>query len=113
MKEHLSISLKNVEGFIPSEEVIALAQLASRHLDTLAAGTGAGSDFLGWITLPSDIESQLKRIEKKADELRSVSDTTVVIGIGGSYLGAKAVIEGLSHTFAASMKKKQHEIFLS
>jgi glucose-6-phosphate isomerase len=113
MKEHLTISLKNVEGFIPSEEVIALAQQASRHLETLSAGTGAGSDFLGWITLPSDIDSQLKRIEKKASDLRSVSDTTVVIGIGGSYLGAKAVIDGLSNTFATSLKKKQHEMIFA
>jgi glucose-6-phosphate isomerase len=110
MKENLSVSLRNIEGFVPSEEVIALAQLSSRHLETLGAGTGAGSDFLGWMTLPADIESQVKRIEKKAGELRSVSDTTVVIGIGGSYLGAKAVIEALSHSFTPLLKTKHHEM---
>jgi glucose-6-phosphate isomerase len=113
MKENISVSLKNASGFIPSEEVLALAQQSARHIDTLRAGTGAGSDFLGWITLPADIESQLGRIEKKAAELRSVSDTTVVIGIGGSYLGAKAVIDALSHSFSSLTKEKHHEILFA
>jgi glucose-6-phosphate isomerase len=113
MKDILSINLKNTEGFIPSEEVIALAQLSVRHLETLKEGTGAGNDFLGWLTLPDEISTQLDKIEKKAEQLRSLSDTTVVIGIGGSYLGAKAVIEGLSHSFTPLLKKKHHEIIFA
>ena len=93
--ENLSINLKNTSGFISNEEVMALAQQSVRHLDSLNAGTGPGSDFLGWLSLPDDILQQLDRIEKTARHLRSVSDTTVVIGIGGSYLGARAVIEAL------------------
>lgn len=113
MKDILSINLKNAERFVPSEEVIALAQQSARHLETLKEGTGAGSDFLGWITLPGEIAVQLDRIEQKAKLLRSVSDTTVVIGIGGSYLGAKAVIEALSHSFTPLLKKKHHEMLFA
>jgi glucose-6-phosphate isomerase len=57
--------------------------------------------------------SQLDRIEKTADHLRSVSDTTVIIGIGGSYLGAKAVIDALSHSFPSLWKTKHHEILFA
>jgi glucose-6-phosphate isomerase len=113
MKDILSINLKNAEGFVPSEEVFALAQQSERHLEILKEGTGAGSDFLGWLTLPCDIAAQFDKIEKKAKQLRSVSDTTVVIGIGGSYLGAKAVIEALSHSFTPLLKKKHHEIIFA
>jgi len=113
MKEKLSVNLKNTASFISSEEVLALAKLSVRHLDALTKGTGAGNDFLGWLSLPEDIQNQLARIEKIAKHLRAVSDTTVVIGIGGSYLGARAVIEALSHTFSPFMKKKQHEVIFA
>jgi glucose-6-phosphate isomerase len=110
MKENLSISLKNTSKFISFEEIIAHAQQSVRHLDTLNAATGPGNDYLGWLSLPDDILSQLGKIEKYAKHLREVSDTTVVIGIGGSYLGARAVIEGLSHTFAPLLKNKHHDV---
>jgi glucose-6-phosphate isomerase len=110
MKENLSINLKNASGFISYEEVIALAQQSVRHIDTLNAGTGAGNDFLGWLSLPDDIIQQLDRIENTALHLRSVSDLTVVIGIGGSYLGARAVIEALSHSFSPLLKSTHHDI---
>jgi len=110
MKENISVNLKNTGGFVSYEEVLALAQQSVRHLDAINAGTGAGSDFLGWLSLPDDILPQLDRIEKTAKHLRSVSDATVVIGIGGSYLGARAVIEALSHTFSSLRKDKHHEI---
>ncbi len=110
MKENISVSLKNIGGFVSHEEVLALAQQSVRHLDAINAGTGAGSDFLGWLSLPDDIMPQLDRIEKTAKHLRSVSDATVVIGIGGSYLGARAVIEALSHSFSSLRKDKHHEI---
>ena len=110
MKENISINLKNVGGFVAYEEIIALAQQSARHLDAVNAGTGAGNDFLGWLSLPDDILPQIVRIEKTARHLRSVSDTTVVIGIGGSYLGARAVIEALSHSFPSLLKSKHHEI---
>jgi glucose-6-phosphate isomerase len=89
---------------------MALAQQSVRHLDSLNNGTGPGSDFLGWMSLPDDILPQLDRIEKIAKHLRSISDITVVVGIGGSYLGSKAVIEALSHSFSGLRKGKQHQV---
>ena len=113
MKENLSINLKNTGKFISFEEIVAHAQQSVRHLDTLNAGTGPGNDFLGWLSLPDDIKIQLERIEKTSAHLRSVSDTTVVIGIGGSYLGARAVTEALSHSFAPLLKNKHHDIIFA
>jgi glucose-6-phosphate isomerase len=110
MKENISVNLKNIDGFVAYEEILALAQQSVRHLDALNTGTGAGNDFLGWLSLPDDILPQIDRIEKTAKHLRSVSDTTVVIGIGGSYLGARAVIEALSHSFPSLLKSKYHQI---
>jgi glucose-6-phosphate isomerase len=113
MKENLSINLKNTAGFISQEEIAALAQQSARHLDSLNTATGPGNDFLGWLSLPDDIVSQLDRIEKTARHLRSVSDTTVVIGIGGSYLGARAVLEALSHSFTPLLNTKHHDIIFA
>ena len=113
MEKNISIDLKNAADFVSIEEVIALAQQSRRHLDSLNGGTGAGNDFLGWLSLPEDIAVQLDRIGKTAKHLRAVSDTTVVIGIGGSYLGARAVIEALSHSFAPMQKSKHHEIIFA
>jgi len=98
MKENICIDLKNVGGFISQEEILALAKKSTLHLDTLNKGTGQGSDFLGWLSLPEDIVPQLDDIEKTAQQLRTLSDTTVVIGIGGSYLGSKAIIEALGNS---------------
>ena len=69
---------------------------------TLESGSGQGNDFLGWLHLPSSIdEQQLSAIEKSTAQLRSECEYVISIGIGGSYLGAKAVIEALSDHFAA------------
>jgi glucose-6-phosphate isomerase len=113
MKENISINLKNTSKFISFEEIIATAQQSVRHLDSLNNGTGPGNDFLGWLSLPDDIKAQLEKIDKTAKHLRNVSDTTVVIGIGGSYLGARAVIEALSHSFAPLLKTKHHDVIFA
>jgi glucose-6-phosphate isomerase len=110
MKENISVNLKGVAGFVSYEEILALAQQSVRHLELLNNGTGAGNDFLGWIRLPENIVTQLDSIEKAAKHIRSVSDTTVIVGIGGYYLGARAVIEALSHTFPQLSNAKHHEI---
>ena len=113
MKENLSINLKNISKFISFEEIVAHAQQSVRHLDTLNNGTGAGNDFLGWLSLPDDILPQIEKIEKTARHLQSVSDTTVVIGIGGSYLGARAVVEALSNSFSPFLKNKHHDVIFA
>jgi glucose-6-phosphate isomerase len=110
MKESITVNLKGVADFTSYEEIAALSAKSVRHLESLLSLGGPGNDFLGWINLPENIKPQLDRIEKMANHLRSVSDTTVVIGIGGSYLGARAVIEALSHSFPRHARTKHHEI---
>ncbi len=80
----------------------ALNDCAIAAKQTLESGNGAGNDFLGWLHLPSSIdEQQLQEIEKCAAVLRQECEYVITIGIGGSYLGAKAIIEALSDHFAA------------
>ena len=80
----------------------ALRESAIAAKQTLESGSGAGNDFLGWLHLPGSIdEQQFQAIEQSAAQLRSECEYVISIGIGGSYLGGKAVIEALSNHFAA------------
>lgn len=82
------------------EKVNALESKINQSLATLHKGDGAGNDFLGWLHLPSSImDADLKEIEETAAVLRSKCEVVVVIGIGGSYLGTKAVVEALNNSF--------------
>ncbi len=110
MKENINVSLKGLPGFVPLEEIIALSRLSLRHLEAINSRTGAGNDFLGWVSLPEEMHLQTDQIMKIARHIRNVSDTTVVVGIGGSYLGARAVIEALSHSFPLLSASKNHQI---
>lgn len=86
--------------FVGQHEIDYLADAVRLAHDQLHAGTGAGSDFLGWINLPVDYDKEeFARIQAAAARIRENSDALVVIGIGGSYLGARAAIEMLSHSF--------------
>lgn len=98
----LSVDIKEVLGTVSREEINKLDAKAANALDEVLNGTGAGSDFLGWVNLPTETtDALLDDIVATADSLRQNCDTVVAIGIGGSYLGAKAVIEALSYSFAA------------
>jgi len=92
----------NISDAMCPKCVEALAPETLAALRTVEDGTGAGNDFLGWVKLPSSITAaELDDIAATAGTLRAACDYVVAIGIGGSYLGAKAVIEGLSNAFAA------------
>ena len=81
--------------------------------ELLHAGKGAGNDFLGWITLPSSIDAQqITAIEKQAAKLRAKAEVVICIGIGGSYLGAKAVIDAMSDSFEMFHKTHKNPIVL-
>lgn len=98
----LELNIKNVAGFVSADKINALDAAAAAGLEKLEKGTGAGNDFLGWLHLPSATpESLVASIEATAATLREDCEYVVAIGIGGSYLGAKAVIEALSDSFAA------------
>lgn len=72
--------------------------------------TGAGNDFLGWVDLPVDYDKdEFARIQKAAEKIQGDSDVLIVIGIGGSYLGARACIDALSHTFYNALSKEQRK----
>ena len=85
---------------VGAEAVKAYEAQVAQCQEMLEKGTGAGNDFLGWMNLPADIRSQLSDIQATADLLRRECEVIVCIGIGGSYLGAKAVIDALSSSFA-------------
>ncbi|WP_251621538.1 glucose-6-phosphate isomerase [Odoribacter lunatus] len=87
-------------NFVKKEEISALYPQAAEALKSLQNGTSKGNDFLGWFDLPAAItEAELNDIQKTADDLRAKTQVLVVIGIGGSYLGARAVIEALAGSF--------------
>ena len=87
---------------VQDSQLKAMAAEGAAALTTLKEGTGEGNDFLGWVKLPSETDAALlDSINATAGRLRDNCDVVVAVGIGGSYLGAKAVIEGLSNSFAA------------
>jgi glucose-6-phosphate isomerase len=99
--ENLKVEIDNIFGFVSKDEVFGYKNEISKHIDALNSKTGKGNDFLGWMNLPSAItEEELARVEKSANFFKANTEIVVVIGIGGSYLGSKAVIEALSHTFS-------------
>lgn len=98
--ENIKLSIDKAFGFVSEEKVAEYKVLANDANEMLHKGTGKGSDFLGWLHLPSTIdEAYLSDVENTTKILRDNCEVVVVIGIGGSYLGAKAVIDGLSNSF--------------
>ncbi len=92
----LNFVSKYAEGVCSPDSVDALNQAFGIATDTLQSRTGEGNDFLGWIDLPSDYDKEeFDRIKKSAEFIKKNADVLVVIGIGGSYLGARAVIEAI------------------
>ena len=95
---------KNV---ISADEMEAMKKIASDAKDVLVGKSGAGNDFLGWIDLPVDYDKEeFARIQKAAEKIASDSEVLLVIGIGGSYLGARAAIEFLRHSFYNNVSKE-------
>ncbi|MGD9557006.1 MAG: glucose-6-phosphate isomerase [Mangrovibacterium sp.] len=100
--QNISLKLDKSYGFVSRESVFGYATEMKKHNEALHLQTGRGSDFLGWVGLPSSVtEGELSGYESVARELWAKKiELFVVIGIGGSYLGAKAVIDALSDSFA-------------
>ena len=98
--EHIKLTIDKVYGFVQADKVAAYKADAEAATLALQNGTGKGNDFLGWLNLPAEIdEAHLADVENTAKILRDNCEVVVVIGIGGSYLGAKAVIDALSNSF--------------
>lgn len=100
MVNGVSFDYNNAKSFISEEEMKGIRSEIDNAKQVLLNGTGEGNDFLGWINLPVDYDkAEFDRIQKAAKKIQSDSDVLIVIGIGGSYLGARAAIEGLRHSF--------------
>lgn len=98
--QHIKLSIEKAFGFVSEQAVANYKTQVTNANAALHNGTGKGSDFLGWLNLPTSIdEAHLADVENTAKILRDNCEIVVVIGIGGSYLGAKAVIDALSNSF--------------
>jgi glucose-6-phosphate isomerase len=107
MANKVTFDFSVASKFVSDTELDMMKSLTATAKDQLLNKTGAGNDFLGWIDLPVDYDKEeFARIQKAAAKIKKDSDVLLVIGIGGSYLGARAAIEFLRHSFYNSVSKE-------
>ena len=100
MGSKVTFDYSKADAFISAHEMESMKKITEAAKAELLGREGAGNDFLGWIDLPVDYDKEeFERIKKAAAKIQSDSEVLVVIGIGGSYLGARAAIEFLGHSF--------------
>lgn len=110
MSKNIKLDYSKVMGVVSEEELGNFKKTAELAKETLLSGSGAGNDYIGWIDLPENYDKEeFKRIKKAAAKIQSDSDVLVVVGIGGSYLGARAAIEFLTNSFYNIMKKEDRK----
>lgn len=110
MGTKVTFDFSKAAGFIRDHEMQAFEGIASAAKEVLVSRSGLGNDFLGWIDLPVDYDKEeFDRIKKAAAKIQSDSEVLIVIGIGGSYLGARAAIEFLRHGFYNNISKEQRK----
>ncbi len=108
----LTLDISNVYPFVPEEEIAGYREEAKTHLEALYNKSAAGSDFLGWVDLPSRIgEEEITGIEKAAESLRQKTELIVVVGIGGSYLGARAFLSAMGSNFEGFSQDSPRVVF--
>jgi glucose-6-phosphate isomerase len=111
--ETLKIKIDKIFDFVKKEDVYGYEAEIKKHNQALHDKTGKGNDFLGWVNLPSSItDKEIKEIEDVAETFKKKCEVVVVVGIGGSYLGAKSVIEALSNSFSHLKKKHDNPVVL-
>lgn len=109
----LSLNINDVTPWVTKDEINAMGSAATEANAALHDGTLVGNDFLGWVNLPSSItEEEVEEIENTSIHLRTHCDVVVVVGIGGSYLGAKAVIDALTNSFDWLQSKREDPVIL-
>ena len=115
--EKLNFNYQFAKNFFNENELRQIKPYVELANEVLTSKTGAGNDFLGWVDLPETYDKdEFARIKKAAEKIKNDSEVLVVIGIGGSYLGAKAAIEFLSHSFYNNLpkdKRKTPEIYFA
>lgn len=108
----ISLNTKYLQNFVAPHEIEAAKASAELAAKTVISRSGAGSDFLGWVDLPVDYDKEeFARIKAAAAKIQKQSDVLIVIGIGGSYLGARAAIEFLKSPLYNNLKKDTPEIY--
>ena len=115
--EKLNFNYQFAKNFFNENELRHIKPYVELANEVLTSKSGAGSDFLGWVDLPENYDKdEFARIKKAAEKIKNDSEVLIVIGIGGSYLGAKAAIEFLSHSFYNNLpkdKRKTPEIYFA
>lgn len=107
---HVSFKYDKALSFFNQSEIDNLSDFVKTAHHMLHNKTGAGKDFLGWVDLPENYDKEeYARIQKAAEKIRNDSDVLLVIGIGGSYLGARAAIEMLNHSFQNILSKEERK----
>ncbi|WP_080844287.1 glucose-6-phosphate isomerase [Cytobacillus gottheilii] len=107
---HIQFDYSKALSFFGEHELTYLQDAVKVAHHSLHEKTGAGNDFLGWIDLPVDYDKEeFARIQKSAEKIKSDTDVLIVIGIGGSYLGARAAIEMLQHSFYNALSAEQRK----
>ena len=107
MANKVTFDYSLTENVISADEIKSMEKITNDAKELLLSKEGAGSDFLGWIDLPIDYDKEeFARIQKAAEKIQSDSEVLLVIGIGGSYLGARAAIEFLRHGFYNNVSKE-------
>ena len=107
------LNTKFIEGFVSEEEIKSIEPSVIEAARTLHSGSGAGNDFIGWLDLPVNYDKEeFARIKKAAQKIKK-SDVLIVIGIGGSYLGARAVIEAVKSHNYNSLPKDTPDIYFA
>ena len=111
--KNISLNIDKVLGTVSKQQILAQETKANECIATLHNGNGKGSDFLGWLHLPTSItEEELADIENTANVLREKCEVVIAVGIGGSYLGTKAVIDALNNSFDFLLKDRKDPIML-
>ncbi|MEZ3433518.1 MAG: glucose-6-phosphate isomerase [Lachnospiraceae bacterium] len=107
MGNKVTFDYSKTDAFVSAHEMESMKKIAEAAKQELLSREGAGNDFLGWIDLPVDYDKEeFARIKKAAEKIKSDSEVLIVIGIGGSYLGARAAIEFLRHNFYNMVSKE-------
>ena len=108
----VKVNDKYLADFIRSHEYEGIKPAVKAAHETLTSKNGQGNDFLGWVSMPKDYDKEeFARIKAAAKKIQSDSEVLIVIGIGGSYLGARAAIEALKSSLYNSLKKDTPEIY--
>ena len=107
---HIQFDYTKALTFFYEHELHSLQNAVSAAHTTLHEKTGAGNDFLGWVELPKNYDRvEFARIQQAAEKIKNESEVLLVIGIGGSYLGSRAAIEALQHSYYNALPKEKRK----